>query len=79
MEKLRGGDENGVAMVEDGGGTVAFCARLDGDGGGVMDARVRCCHGEEGALLRWCCGGALVSIAARGGVVVLRWQFRWLR
>jgi len=28
---------------------IVVVAELDGDGGGVVDARVRCCHGEDGA------------------------------
>jgi len=44
-------------MEEDGGGAARRCvccrivvvAELDGDGGGVVDAHVRCCHGEDGA------------------------------
>jgi len=44
---LRGGSSwwsEAATMVVGNGG-----ARMEEDDGGVVDARVRCCHGEDGA------------------------------
>jgi len=73
---------NGVAML------LRWCCSdlFLAASGGVVDARVRCCHGEEGALLfvvrrRW----RRFAVVRRGGVMVQipasgRWKgLPWLK